>query len=388
MLLQKGDTAATPILTKPIKQSGRIQTPRGSIDQSRLIGRGIRDVVSTNKKVEYRIHQPSLAEYVTLSPRIVTPIYPADANLIVSLLDLHPEVPTPDENDTKLEIFEAGTGHGALTLHLARAIHGANPPAPSLPTTPSSQGPLAEPSPKCMVKPELPTSEPVLDGPSTTPPDDAAEKEYGRYLSTRRAVINTLDISASNTSHARHVVRSFRHGIYYHNIDFHVGTIPDYISSRLEISPVPFLDHAILDLPSPHSYLDVVGQALKPNGSVVVFCPSITQINSCVLRVKEKKLPLLLETVLEVGAGVGVGGREWDVRPVKPRALVKAEAVARRNMVDGGESDPESDINEETSSAAEGKEASSGWEMVCRPKVGGRVSGGGFLGLFRSMVQY
>ncbi len=74
LLKKKGDTTATPILTKPLRSKGKIQTPRGSIEQSNLIGKGIRDLVSTNSKVEYRIHQPSLAEYVTLCPRLVTPV--------------------------------------------------------------------------------------------------------------------------------------------------------------------------------------------------------------------------------------------------------------------------------------------------------------------------
>lgn len=74
LLRKKGDDTATPILTKRLKPYGKIQTPRGSIDQASLIGKSIRDVVPTNKRVEYRIHRPTLAEYVTLCPRIVTPV--------------------------------------------------------------------------------------------------------------------------------------------------------------------------------------------------------------------------------------------------------------------------------------------------------------------------
>lgn len=61
-------------------------------------------------------------------------MYPADANLIISLLDIHPPIdPEVHTRNGPLEIFEAGTGHGALTLYLARAIHGLNPPPPPLP---------------------------------------------------------------------------------------------------------------------------------------------------------------------------------------------------------------------------------------------------------------
>jgi len=74
LLRRKGNDAASPILTKPLRSVGKIPTPRGFIETARIIGKGVRDIVSTNKDVEYRIHQPTLAEYVTLSPRLVTPV--------------------------------------------------------------------------------------------------------------------------------------------------------------------------------------------------------------------------------------------------------------------------------------------------------------------------
>jgi len=222
------------------------------------------------------------------------------------------------------------------------------------------------------------------------------------WLDQRKAVIHTLDISARHSFHAQATIQNFRQGIYTPNIDYHVGTIPAYLSSRLSQSPDPFLEHTILDLPSPHDYLEIVAQALKPNGSLIVFCPSITQINICVQKIKDQKLPFLLENILELGAGIGIGGREWDVRPVKPRALIKAEAKAKASR--GGPEqieELEAELSEVESTDAdivedatvplnvpERSETDSGWEMVCRPKVGGRVSGGGFLGLWRRMEQY
>lgn len=297
-------------------------------------------------------------------------------------------MPNGDADEPVFEIFEAGTGHGALTLHLARAIHGANPRAPPLPRAQSApegtRGSEAEQAAEF--------SDDSIDDstiPPTTPTiNDARESEqdvYNAYLPTRRAVVHTLDTSARHSAHAQNVVRSFQHGIYYHNIDFHVGTIPEYISSRLEHCKEPFLNHAILDLPSTHSYLEDVGNAVRPNGCVLVFCPSITQINSCTLAVKENRLPLLLETVVEVGAGAGVGGREWDVRLVKPRALLKAEVQTRQDIVGNDAESVAVDLENESESSSYAEEPKGRWEMVCRPKVGGRVSGGGFLGLFRRM---
>jgi tRNA (adenine57-N1/adenine58-N1)-methyltransferase catalytic subunit len=324
-------------------------------------------------------------------------------------LDIHPPTNTEDHViNEPFEIFEAGTGHGALTLHLARAIHGLNTTSPPLPRINSSDKSLtgeSGPETPNATHPDqaaLPIIEPSMDEPNlqngevpssdqdpqslkklTTGPEhkSAEEVRFEAYLPSRRAVIHTLDISPAFSKYAQNIVRKFRRGLYYHNIDFHIGTIPEYLSSRLATTPGPFLEHAILDLPSPREHLEIVGQALKPNGSLIVFCPSITQIADCVKVVQEKRLPFHLESVLELGAGVGVGGREWDVRLVKLRAVLKAEAEAskvREQSVAASDLDS-ADNGSNLSSTSK----HSGRAMVCRPKVGGRVTGGGFLGLWR-----
>lgn len=280
--------------------------------------------------------------------------------MIVSLLDLNPTV--PGQEAEKLEIFEAGTGHGALTLFLSRAIHGANTLPPRI---------------------------------SLDEADPEKAKEYDQWLSNRRAVINTLDISEAHSRHAQKTVANFRGGIYASNINFHTGTIEDYLRPQLESGEKPFLDHAILDLPSTHAYLDLVSQAMKSNATLITFCPSITQINACVEFVKEQNLPLFLETVLEIGGSVGVGGKEWDVRRVKVRQAKRAPSItdkttseqetASATSTDGENVSVEEalqvlPVEEEPALAVEAEER---WEMVCRPKVGLRVVGGGFVGLWR-----
>lgn len=265
--------------------------------------------------------------------------------MIVSLLDLHTSV--PGASDEKLEIFEAGTGHGALTLFLARAIHGANTAAPE----------IAE----------------DIDG------DSEKLVSYKEWLTKRRAILHTLDISERHSTHAQTVVKGFRGGMYYPNVDFHVGQIDAYITSRLsETDGKPFLDHAILDLPDTHSNMDIVSKALKPNGILITFCPSITQINSCFEFSKTQKLPLFLDPVLEIG---GVGGREWDVRRVKIKDFQSAkakDAILETGDLPGGEEGDAEKIESTESPIAETR-----WEMVCRPKVGVRVVGGGFVGVWR-----
>ncbi len=111
--------------------------------------------------------------------------------------------------------------------------------------------------------------------------------------------------------------------------------------------------------------------------------------------VRHNSIPLFLEKVVEVGSAAGVGGREWDVRPVKPRALLKpqVEALGRpgsaEEMVDAlkDASEDSKVIATEPSVSETPTPDDSGWKMVCRPKVGLRTSGGGFVGLWRKMTE-
>jgi tRNA (adenine57-N1/adenine58-N1)-methyltransferase len=119
------------------------------------------------------------------------------------------------------------------------------------------------------------------------------------------------------------------------------------------------------------------------NGTLITFCPSITQINAGMTFVRQGAVPLFLEKVIEVGGVVGVGGREWDVRPVKPRALLKA----RTEDIKPSE-EPEDALAEDLEDLRQSPDSDdSGWEMVCRPKVGLRIVGGGFVGVWRKMTK-
>ncbi|KAL3424006.1 tRNA (Adenine-N(1)-)-methyltransferase [Phlyctema vagabunda] len=391
LLKRKNESSADPVLTQPLRPNTRIPIygTKGYVLADEILAQGWRDSVrwmsdkpAYKRMAEYRILEPTLADYVAYSSRLVTPIYPADANLIVSLLDLHPTTPTDPNPAEKIEIFEAGTGHGALTLHLARAIHGANAAAPTLPRLNYGQA-------TARAKGE--------DIDTVAPPKSVEELELDREIQTerevfddwraqRRAVIHTLDNNPSHSGFAKRTIRNFRRGMYFPHIDFHVGGINEYLSARLRETEEAFLDHAILDLPGTHDYLEIVGKSLKPNGLLVTFCPSVTQILRCVTLVKEQRLPYVLEKVLELGSSVGSGGREWDIRAVKPRAIAKLEAAAREE--DEGLSVSESVENIEVSGQGTvASECDSHWETICRPKPGVRTIGGGFVGLWRRMEQ-
>ncbi|KAH8595770.1 S-adenosyl-L-methionine-dependent methyltransferase [Bisporella sp. PMI_857] len=472
VLLKHDGKNAFITLSKPLLPNEKIkfEGTKHHVDANDVIGKNVLDTVQQvgRSHITYRIHRPTLAQYCDLTPRLVTPIYSQDASLIVSLLDLHPIQPSlsdharsrlsdaeyakfekymPDtlrtrEDDGVFEIFEAGTGHGALTLHLAQAIHSANPLAPIIPDkvkmtsvsisenepttltqTPIEERQSREQEPingrqdiiipigatnqshetqeilatrRVAAKPgegymlnlnnsseeERQTAERMkqqggANRPAQTITGSQQEEQYARYLSNRRAIVHTLDNSAAHSNFARKVVRNYNRGIYYPCIDFHVGTIPDYLSRRLSATGgMPFLAHAILDIPATELYLNIVGQSLKPGGILITWNPSVTQIIKCSGEVRNQSLPFVLEKVVEVGKGVGVGGREWDIRAVVPRATIATNEKSAGNKA----SDPQGGSVEQGISPAMDDTP---MEWICRPKVGLRTEGGGFVGVWR-----
>lgn len=371
ILRQTRDRTAPPVYRGPLKAGRRIETHKGIIQQDDIIGNRVRELVRTATSrlgkagQDFRIQDVTLDEHVRLSKRLVTPIYPADANLIVNLLDLHPDVyDAQNPDDEKLEILEAGTGHGSLTIYISRAIQAANPPRPR------------------------------------PGPDEDAESMEAKILewkNQRKAVLHTIDVAHQYSNHARKTIAAFRHGQYLHNIDFNVGSVSDWTSKALnDRDNEPFLSHAFLDLPNADTHIETVAKALRVDGTLIVFNPSVTQVNECALKIKQDGIPLDLEKVVELGVNGGSGGREWDVRPVKPRAQ-KLQEAAETSAEQSEEQDSEmvetqpegereqAQLAQETTapSDSEGK-----WSMVCRPKVGDRIVGGGFLGVFKKQRRH
>lgn len=292
----------------------------------------------------------------------------------MSLLDIHVDRPSTGLNtEPPLEILEAGTGHGALTLHLSRAIHAGNPP---IPTAPSYSGSQDEPE------------DAVYLGESLS---DLQHSYLESWKQSRRAIIHTLDISPKYSQHAKKIVQGFRHGMYAANVDFHVGDVSNWISKQKvsRRTEQPFLSHVFLDLPNPTHHLANVAPVLHVNGLLAVFNPSITQIAECVEVIREHKMPYLLEQVVELGAGTI---REWDVRAVRPRATLhesNADAPSapsvNKTSSDSQADQAARDDEPETALSKEKEGEEEKWVMVCRPKAGQQVIGGGFLGLWRRM---
>lgn len=336
---------------------------------------------------------------------------------MVSFLDLH--VSTPDASEQHgpppLEILEAGTGHGALTLFIARAIHAANPyMSPEIRSqlvneriTLSSSKPVKAPK-TSFFSPLTSWLSSLHLRHSTVPLDTPNADTLLDWRSRRRAVVHTLDVSSAHSEHAQRIVFGFRQGIYAGDVEFNVGDASQWIDQQKDSRDLnskaeaenTFLSHVILDLPSSHTHVAKATSALHIDGVLMAFNPSITQITACVELIRQLKLPLVLERVVELGVGM-TGGRQWDVRAVKPRAVAKREKETKQARIDGQFGDERMSRTEEEKledslfptfqtgdvidSAITLDKEDVGLEMVCRPKVGDRLVGGGFLGVWKKM---
>lgn len=374
LLEPASSTTYSRILGGPLRAGKKTRTTVGEIEHEQIIGQQPRTllVVNPGKRTgQYRVHHASLDDYIRLTRRVVTPIYPSDANLIVSLFDLHPEHAIEASTETKVPticILEAGTGHGSLTLYLSRAIHAANRVAPKLHDYDNAE---------------------------------AYEVALNTWKSSRAAVIKTVDISSAFSQHASNIVRGFRHGMYHDNVDFHVSNVGLWVQEALaDHEGQPFITHAFLDLPNADAQVEVVAKALHTNSPLIVFAPSISQLMELFSKIKEEgKVPLDLDKVIELGVNNASGGREWVLRHTRPRATQRSLAEAKsldtndQAVADEIEGDSESSSEVEIRHSA-AAEADSGenfekrpWVTVCRPKVGDRIAGGGFLALFRKQLD-
>ena len=351
-------------LIPPLHANAETPIDSGVLRHNDIIGQPLERLkVTTSTGKIVRIVYPTLDDYISKSPRLVQPVYASYASTIVDLLDIH--VSPPGLTSQRVEVLDAGTGHGSLALHLAKSIAAANPPPPDLP------------------KPDLGTLKRSAKPVSTVGEVEAKlSSAWTEYRSRRQAVVHSVERVAANSLHAEKTIRGFRQGLYWPHIDFCTAPVEEWVR-RQHADRGAFLSYATLDLPEAHEVITAVSEALVVDGKLAVFAPSITQIAECQRVMLEKNLPLHFVKAVELGEGISTG-RVWTLNFVTPRARERAQAetASSTSNAENTDEDATSDIVED-SPAIPTDRASTGKVLVCRPKVGDRVIGGGFVGVFR-----
>ena len=259
------------------------------------------------------------------------------------------------EHGRPFQVLEAGTGHGSLTLYLAKAIHAANS---------------------------------NLD----VPLKDVQHSMTGENndSTSRPAVIHTTDVSAVHSEHARKIVSDYRRGMYARNVTFHVGSVAGFLEQQRqsEASNKPFLDAVVLDLPAVQHEIATVADAIVTNGTLAMFCPQVTQVVEALRLARSQRLPLFLDQVVELSS-LTTGGRQWDLRLVRPRKhssqAIKEEEIAQNDDDEtslNSSSEPSNELVE--SIPAQGR-LQEDLQAICRPKYGDMITAGGFLAIWKKM---
>ena len=349
-------------LTPPLSAGSKTVLKSGSFRHDEILGQRLGALkIRTSRNTVIELDNPTLDDYISKSPRLVQPIYSRYANTIVDLLDIH--VRPFSSSSPRVEILDAGTGHGSLALHLARAIAAANLPPPELPF------------------PELRLKSTHAGAVTPHGYEEAkVQRSWHDYHESRKAIVHTVERHLDNSIHAEKMIRGLRQGLYWHHINFYACRVGDWVIKQAHRGP--FLSYITLDLPDVHREIASVSEALMPDGKVCVFAPSITQIAECLKIIDEKKAALYLDKVIELGEGISTG-RVWDLRYFTPRAREKSQAKPIDPTLEVAEVDEDPAFSNEDQETTSSDDHSTGKVLVCRPKVGDRVVGGGFIGLFR-----
>ena len=229
------------------------------------------------------------------------------------------------------------------------------------------------------------------------------QQRWDAWRATRGAVVHSVDVSAKFSAHAEKIVRGFRRGIYAGNVDFHVGHVEDWIAEQVQRRQAaggllslqkpnkvePFLSYAILDMPSAHLRIPHVTPVLRRDGLLAVFMPSVTQIGDCLQLIRQQRLPFILERVVELGTGLS-SGRLWDIRFAFKKSRADPSSWGEKTTMESSnhQEDHTDDVSQhigadDTLLTSEDTPKEDKSVLVCRPKVGQRIVGGGFIGIWR-----
>jgi len=95
-----------------LRPTGAFHSHLGNFRHSELIGRDEGTRIATSRDHWLLAVKPTMADFTRLMPRIATVVYPKDLGAIITYGDIFPGA----------SVLEAGSGSGALTIALARAV--------------------------------------------------------------------------------------------------------------------------------------------------------------------------------------------------------------------------------------------------------------------------
>lgn len=299
-------------LTKPLEVGGRTGVNEGDIIHDDLFNQKSRTVIkSSTGTASYIVTHASTEDYITMGRRDAQPIYPLDAAAIVNLADFHFNYPElTDDNKLQkasIQLLEAGTGHGSLSLAICSKLHVTN----------------------------------------------AFLNKFG----VRGGVLHSIDCNKNHSRRGEITIEQFKRGLYKDDIKFHIADSPtDWLTNQssewkaLDDEDDGFLSGAFLDMPDISQNIKEISKNLKQDAPLIIFCPSVTQILDVVKTIKESEGSIKLTHIrtVELSPGIGGGLQDWDVRYTKIRATDEVG-------------------------------------VVCRPKVGARAVGGGFVAVFKKL---
>ncbi|KAI9152453.1 hypothetical protein H9P43_009244 [Blastocladiella emersonii ATCC 22665] len=153
----------------------------------------------------------------------------------------------------------------------------------------------------------------------------AAVGPEGRVLS--------VDLRKAHSTHAAKFVHRFRRAALRDRVTFATGDVAELLPQL----PPQSVDGVVLDLLSPWDLVADVARVLRPDASVVVYVPSITQALRVLHAVRAARAPLALEKCIEVDH------REWELKPVAikwPERRRETAAAASEGETAASEGEP------------------------------------------------
>lgn len=341
-------------LSQPLQSGLVVKTRNGPILHDDIIGKPYRSLVEAGAS-KYIVVKPTLEEYVVNRRREAQPIYALDASLMVELSGIcvdYPKLQRSSESrflqpPVKLKKLKPVDPYDSFLIDDLQVRKGLLPSNVTLAEPPKQflECGTGHGSLTLNILKEIHSGNALYDG----------ENDL-----TRGSILHSLDKNEKHIKVGMKNVKQYMRGMYWPDVEFHLtdggpntwlqSDVATYYRSELgrALDNGSFLSGVFLDMPSPELHLERLSEALIVDCPIVVFVPSIMQIWDCLSHIKTQGIKLTLTKVCELMSGSGGGMREWDLRRVSVRET--------------------------------GQQG-----VVMRPKVGVRVVGGGFLGVFRKL---